>query len=813
MKNRQLQKGTVVMGTGDLRPWMNVLDKIHEKSQWVVCIDQSVDDRLIRDSSSGDSSKKREIIGFGTGVGVSGEENYTISTEHHSLSDIELKLRESIKQRIRDPKWTEEDYKSVSERIMRVASNISGLSLVRATGVVDEHIRDLMAYSLTRKLVGRDNTLLCDELITLDAYSHWFGFAESMKKPDILWLKADVESDHRLRLDLHLIECKMSEDPKPMMKKAREQVDNGLKVLVDAFKPIDRNAKELDDDKPDRRYWWMQLHRLIAARAKIDKAGDMSKVISALEKLAEGDYEISWEASVMAFWTEAEFDNIFKAGCWENDNLCSGKANVYSIGVNHIRSIAQSNDDGMLKELTDAPLEDEDNIMPIAEELDLIEDLDDEEYRAESPAAEMDDDEYIDDEDEIDSVPSFGVDISSEIQQPEITEDVAISVGFPQRILLGKADTGKDVYWEFGHKDLANRHMVIFGTSGMGKTYAIQCILCELARQNQNSLVIDYTDGFTPSNIEPAAKHFITDAAQEYIYNEPLPINPFKAQVSEEGGQKFNDKPLTIAKRVSSIFKNVYELGTQQLPLTIEVIEKGVDKYGDDFNLEKMLDMLHGYLDHELYTKNTVSTTITKLRPFISSRPFLVDKSEYGWHELFADSVNRCRIFQFHKVDKHSSRAIIEFVLWDLYNYVSSYGGKDKPKVIVLDEIQNLALDEDAPVAKYLTEGRKHGLCLITATQTVKGVGGVSDAKVSRLFQAETKLFFKPTENEMREHAQLLHNAIGSIPVAEWRNRLAKLKKGECWILGRHLVERTGELKLMANKVRISSLEERGFGV
>ena len=77
-----------------------------------------------------------------------------------------------------------------------------------------------------------------------------------------------------------------------------------------------------------------------------------------------------------------------------------------------------------------------------------------------------------------------------------------------------------------------------------------------------------------------------------------------------------------------------------------------------------------------------------------------------------------------------------------------------------------MALEEDAPVAKYLTEGRKHGLCLITATQTVKGVGGVSDAKVSRLFQAETKLFFKPTENEMREHAPLLHIAIGSIPVA-----------------------------------------------
>ena len=159
-----------------------------------------------------------------------------------------------------------------------------------------------------------------------------------------------------------------------------------------------------------------------------------------------------------------------------------------------------------------------------------------------------------------------------------------------------------------------------------------------------------------------------------------------------------------------------------------------------------MLEMFYEYLDAPLYTKNTVQTTITKLKPFITSKPFLVDSREIGWNELFADEENRSRVFQFHKVDKHSSRAIIEFVLWDLYNYVSSYGGKHLPKVIVLDEVQNLDLGPDAPVAKYLTEGRKHGLALITATQTVKGVGGVSDAKVSRLFQAEMKLFFAHRE-------------------------------------------------------------------
>ena len=99
----------------------------------------------------------------------------------------------------------------------------------------------------------------------------------------------------------------------------------------------------------------------------------------------------------------------------------------------------------------------------------------------------------------------------------------------------------------------------------------------------------------------------------------------------------------------------------------------------------------------------------------------------------------------------------------------------------------------------------------IAATQTVKGVGGVSDARVSRLFQARIKLFFKPTENEMREHAQLLNNAIPDISVKEWVTRLSSLSKGECWVLGQHLNERHGKLELRAQKVRISSLEERGF--
>jgi DNA phosphorothioation-dependent restriction protein DptH len=335
-------------------------------------------------------------------------------------------------------------------------------------------------------------------------------------------------------------------------------------------------------------------------------------------------------------------------------------------------------------------------------------------------------------------------------------------------------------------------------------------VLSELGRAQQNSLIVDYTDGFIPSKLERATIAAL-NPEQHFIQHAPLPISPFRAQVSQEAGMTFTDDPITIAKRVAAIFKSVYELGSQQFPVLIDAITEGVEQYGDDFTMAKLLDVLQGYIDDGMHGAGTVRTTLSKLKPFIQSNPFADDKKGIGWLELFADSARRCHVFQFFKVDKHSARALIEFVLWDLYAFVSSYGNKNLPRVVVLDEVQNLDLGPDGPVAKYLTEGRRHGVALITATQTVKGVGGVSDARVSRLFQAEHKLFFKPTENEMREHAQLLHNAISNVRVQEWASRLASLQIGECWSLGRSLNEVTGKLVFQAQRIKITSLEGRGF--
>ena len=48
------------------------------------------------------------------------------------------------------------------------------------------------------------------------------------------------------------------------------------------------------------------------------------------------------------------------------------------------------------------------------------------------------------------------------------------------RVLIGKDKRNEEVYWEFGNEKLANRHLLITGTSGQGKTYSIQTMLYEL---------------------------------------------------------------------------------------------------------------------------------------------------------------------------------------------------------------------------------------------------------------------------------------------------------------------------------------------
>lgn len=832
LKSGTQQTGTVVVGSGDFSPWRALIDGLHDKAEWIICIDPNMDERLIRTPKL-EKNKEREIIGFGSGVGSHGEDNYTVSTEHFSFSDLRFRLQAAIQQLYAaEAGWSPDDCKAVTSGILRVAPELSGLSLVRATGAADQYIRDFMAYSLTRKLLRGSEDLLCESLISLDAYRHWFDLADNLRRPDLMWMQVWLLKNGCLHVKLHLIECKMGRQSPEHILKAKSQINNGMSVLGSAFKSSTEGAGGTSaiEDRPDRRYWWMQLHRLIASKTEVLKI-KYSDVLSALERLAEGNFLVTWDASVFAFWIDRD-PEIKRTGYWSVDGDPNVIANVYTVGGEFVRQLMTDSLDSPVDWFTinaqqAAVVEQEEEFVPEDIADDYTPWMDDENESEDESESEATEEEVVvlisqpltDDRIKESTPPSEPAIATEETLEPASTtppesnpENIAAVTHCENkkdnsgRILLGETiPNGQAVFWEFDHPGLENRHMLIFGSSGQGKTYAIQGLLCEMSKFNQNSLIIDYTYGFLPNHLEHVTKE-VLKPAQHVVRNDPLPINPFLPQISDNGGIVISENSNAVAKRIAGLFNSVYAIGDQQYSVLHRAIMDGVDSLGCEMNLEHMLETIESMTEDKKF-KASAQSLHSKLRPFVLDRPFSSGNVGFDWDHLFLKQDPLCNIFQLAGMDMYSARLITEFILWDLYGHLQSKGKKTDPKVIVLDEVQNLDHQEGSPLSKYLREGRKFGLSLILATQTMSNM---KKDERDRMFMAEHKLFFKPADTELKAFAELAA-MITRQKVDDWIRKLSTLSKGECYSIGKKLDANGEKLISRAMKIRITSMEERSF--
>ncbi len=326
-----------------------------------------------------------------------------------------------------------------------------------------------------------------------------------------------------------------------------------------------------------------------------------------------------------------------------------------------------------------------------------------------------------------------------------------------------------------------------------------------MSKFRQNSLIIDYTNGFLPNHLEKIANEVLAPK-QHVVRQEPLPINPFLPQVSDNGGIVIKENSNAIAKRIAGLFDSVYDIGNQQYSVLHRAIMDGVESMKSGMNLDHMLSVIESMAEEKQY-KAYAQSLHNKLRPFVLDQPFSSGEAGFDWDHLFLEQDPICNIFQLAGMDMYSGRLITEFILWDLYGHLQSKGKKTDPKVIVLDEVQNLDHKEGSPLSKYLREGRKFGLSLILATQTMSNLR--KDER-DRMFNAEHKLFFRPADTELKAFAEIAALATRQ-KVDDWIRKLSSLSKGECYSIGRFL-DQTGEkLVPRALKIRITALEARCF--
>lgn len=366
------------------------------------------------------------------------------------------------------------------------------------------------------------------------------------------------------------------------------------------------------------------------------------------------------------------------------------------------------------------------------------------------------------------------------------------------RVQIGMDKAGNRIYWEFGNKQLSNRHLLITGMSGQGKTYSIQTMLFELNRLSVSSVIFDYTEGFMKKQLEDVFVEQLNERIKEHIvYSTGVPINPFIRHEIELGDTTVKEKSADVASRLADIFTHVYAFGEQQAAAVFSAALNGINAYGDNMDMKKFQMELEKVQE----TNKTAKSVLSKMEPFFQTVAFEC-QPDFDWGEILYGEKASINIFQLTLINREMQVIITELMLWDMWYYTKKYGSKEKSFVVVLDEAQNLSHKSGAPSAAILTEGRKFGWSAWFATQSLKVL---RDDEVTRLSQAAFKLYFKPTADEMTKVAKLLD------PTGEynWLNDIKVLQKGQCIVAGDRQKADGSFGATIPIVVSVSSLESR----
>lgn len=819
LTNKVMQPNAVdsqykVMQVLELQSKQNTLLKIaHDNCRWVVCEDRAIDKELLN------ADDNRRIIGFTTGEGCFGEYNVTVSARYDLLEDIKKMLKQRLIGKFSNWSMTRAD--ASAEYCVNLTESFDGSRILKALNPYDYEIHNFLAYALTVKILGIDQPdsgkYVLRSLINLDNYQHWFKNYET--RPDFMLIeipnKSDIaDTDKPLDISIKIIECKMSVNVEGYYDEAFGQVSAALNSFSQYWNEYNNGI--------DRRYWFTQLYRAIVfSKLSLDDNDPKYTAInSKIYNILSGEFSINWQGEVFAFDLKGENDSI------EQSNDGTFNINIHTYGQISIQKMLLPREDGEVVEFVeiDQNVDINENEEDLTEEPEItnvgwfsdninsqetldttsakgeeaVDNTDSSDDTDKTSIAETNDTETADSDDtEADIEADTGADTTANIVSEDTTDKKSVS---DVRILLGSdMKNGEKIYWEFGNKSLNNRHLLINGNSGCGKTYCIQGLLMSAAQQGISSVVFDYTGGFTNSKLDPVFKQELADRIEQRVVKAvKIPINPFKKgdiQIDEDIFVPEED--IDVASKIAEIMTSVYKFGDQQKSAVYSAVLNGLRTYGDNMSFQKLASEL------EALDNNYSKTVLSKIQPFIDMNPFASDDN-FGWENIRDSEKGIVYVMQLAGYGRDVQVLLTELMLWDIWSFCTKTGDETKPFILVMDEAQNLDHGEKSPSAKILTEGRKFGISGWYATQFMKPQ--LTDDEIQRLQQSGQKLYFCPPDGGVDTVAKNLDTTPQG--KKDWAARLKKLRKGECVTSG-SMIKNNKWTVYPPKVIKVPSMQER----
>lgn len=812
---------------------IGVINNIHNESKWVVCLDETIDKSIL-------NSEESKIISFSTGKGLFGELNTTVSARIDVLEDLQKKLKTKLLSKFN--KWEPNMAEKAANNCIEISKNLDGSKMLKALNPRSTEIHNYLAYVMTMQAIHmnvEEDKNIIKVLINLDNYLHWFDdilannyVNKNDIRPDFLVLEVNKDDDifdpiKPLNIKATVIECKMSKENAAYLDEATMQVKYGIDKLANKFNP--------NNNSINRRYWFNQLYRaLVFAKINMnDNELGYDILINKLSNIFEGKFEIEWNGKVFAYWIDVNSDsfecteitdreevdyNLNKIEIYTGGQLFiqklllpkeirgtvkvefsveeQAKDEEFTASILGIQSddydISSNNDDDFELNTISYESVSKDKQPIVTKEKEIEEQANEEEkYNEDNTSNEYEETTNIISEENLLIQKEVFMEIPKDnIKDGEINQNARFLLGVDVR-------TNEKIYWEYMNKQLNNRHLLINGNSGSGKTYCIQTLILEATKNNISVIVFDYTDGFTRSKLSPILLDKLGEKFDErYVKFEKFPINPFRRGKIMFNGKEFTEPDVDVANRIASSFKNVYDFGPQQRNTVYTAVIEGLKEYGDNMTLVVLAEKLEEIGD------GTAQKTLSKIRPLVDYNPFEQD-ADFSWKSI-VDKKGGMYVIQLSGFDREIQLILTDLILWDIWNYAVKHGNESTPMPLVLDEAQNLSHSENTPSGKILAEGRKFGISGWYATQFMKG--RLSSGEIGNLQQSAQKLYFSPPEESIVEVSKYID--ITNEGSKAWAEKLSKLTKGYCVTAG-YKANNNRFDKYEPRIIKITSLEDR----
>lgn len=791
-----------------------VRDRLYDSSHWVTFIEPSFGLEYFRE----DRNNNLIVIHYSDQYSTSKYDTITVTNKCDQYLTI---IKEFLE---------EKGISNISEdRIKNVIKNFNAingqwlLNLVAHNNHNErEKISILSAIKYVLSILNHDDIIWIpislEEILRVSKAVKLYGTSEifSIKElresgiysDDLMFIGINIKDVNNLKMYYYPVEVKIGYKDGDFKAKGKKQIEKTYKLFKSQLAKFNEDNEILFKNKFFRNFF-SRLFISNAEKMIINNLWEEKHIerINEIKKyLLDDEYEISYKLeSVIGKGALISFkqDNSYRSMILEEDILSIEltEDDAYKSISKYIQEVCDEiNDENseIRKEdlLANKDLESLFEISDVVdnEDEDNDEPIEDKPYETITPVIE-------------DGLNKVGEDKTNNTEQEHVdrskniaggSEDYHINKKKECRVLIGEAEgSTKKIYWEYDNKNLDNRHMLITGKSGNGKTYFIQCALLECMKHNIPSVIIDYTDGFKMSQLENSFKDFMGDGIKQFVvFQDKFPLNPFKHGKKElDEGIYVDEDDIDVAQRFASVIGAVYtDLGSQQLNAIYEAVLNGLKKHGDKLTLklfrEELIEIGTSY----------AKTATSKLAILIDKSPFQ-EEGNFDWSQLDVGKI--LLIIQLTGFSADIKKIITEIILWDLWNYKAQFGKKENPFNIVLDEVQNLNFKDNSPCKKILTEGRKFGWSAWFATQFLEGQ--FDKSIINSLQNSGQKIYFAQVESEASNVANILAKNNDK---KEWAQRLLGLEKGSCISYG-PILDKNGKLTTISEKVKITSLDDR----